>query len=113
MPPSALRTSVFGRSSGAAMGTGKSVRFASANRFARSTAGRMQGRREIEDEGEGGACKEQLRFLCEMVTKTVGYPSSRCHFCDMISCKATLLCDAATAYPNLHVFSSAMGRTLG
>ena len=37
------------------MGTGKSVRFASANRFARSTAGRVQGRREIEedDEGEG------------------------------------------------------------
>ncbi|KAM0708117.1 hypothetical protein Q7P35_004767 [Cladosporium inversicolor] len=54
MPPSALRTSVFGRSSsGAAMGTGKSVRFASANRFARSTAGRVQGRREIEEDGAG------------------------------------------------------------
>lgn len=57
MPPSALRSSVLGRSV-AAMGTGKSVRFASAGRFARSTAGRIQGRREAEeedddDEGQG------------------------------------------------------------
>jgi hypothetical protein len=41
MPPSALRTSVFGRST-AAMGTGKSVRFARAGRFAQSTAGRFE-----------------------------------------------------------------------
>jgi hypothetical protein len=54
MPPSALRTSVLGRS-GAAMGTGKSVRFASAGRFARSTAGRVEGRREVrEEEDDGG-----------------------------------------------------------
>ena len=53
MPPSALRTSVLGRS-GAAIGTGKSVRFASANRFARSTAGRIEVRREVEEEEDGG-----------------------------------------------------------
>jgi hypothetical protein len=54
MPPSALRTSVLGRS-GTAIGTGKSVRFASAGRFARSTAGRVEGRREgrKEDNNDG------------------------------------------------------------
>ena len=45
MPPSALRNSVFGRST-AAMGTGKSVRFARAGRFAQSTAGRFEAPKE-------------------------------------------------------------------
>jgi protein SFI1 len=52
MPPSALRTSVLGRS-GAAVGTGKSVRFASAGRFARSTAGRTEVRKEEDGDGDG------------------------------------------------------------
>jgi protein SFI1 len=52
MPPSALRTSVLGRS-GAALGTGKSVRFASAGRFARSTLGRSEIRRDVEEEEDG------------------------------------------------------------
>jgi protein SFI1 len=51
MPPSALRTSALGRS-GAAMGTGKSVRFASAGRFVRSTVGRKEVRRDVEEEEE-------------------------------------------------------------
>jgi protein SFI1 len=53
MPPSALRTSVFGRST-AAMGTGKSVRFARAGRFAQSTAGRF----EVPKEEDG----QEIRF---------------------------------------------------
>lgn len=53
MPPSALKSSVFGRST-AAMGTGKSVRFASAGRFSRSTAGRLQASRRVEEEDEDG-----------------------------------------------------------
>jgi len=48
MPPSALRNSVFGRST-AAMGTGKSVRFARAGRFAQSTAGRFEVPKEEDD----------------------------------------------------------------
>jgi protein SFI1 len=47
MPPSALRGSVFGRST-SGVGTGKSVRFAGAGRFAKGTPGR----REIEEDGE-------------------------------------------------------------
>jgi protein SFI1 len=50
MPPSALRNSVFGRST-AAMGTGKSVRFARAGRFAQSTAGRFEVPREEDGDG--------------------------------------------------------------
>jgi protein SFI1 len=53
MPPSALRTSVLGRSD-AAMGTGKSVRFASAGRFARSTKGRVEVRREVGQQADVG-----------------------------------------------------------
>lgn len=49
MPPSALKTSVLGRS-GAALGTGKSVRFVSAGRFRKSTARRD----EVSEEDEGG-----------------------------------------------------------
>jgi protein SFI1 len=45
MPPSALRNSVFGRST-TALGTGKSVRFARAGRFAQSTAGRFEAPKE-------------------------------------------------------------------
>lgn len=60
VPPSALRNSVFGRS-GAGLGTGKSVRFAKAGRFARSTAGRIEDPREEDevDDGEGGV---EVRF---------------------------------------------------
>jgi protein SFI1 len=50
MPPSALRNSVFGRST-AAMGTGKSVRFARAGRFAQSTTGRFEVPREEDGDG--------------------------------------------------------------
>lgn len=49
MPPSALRNSVFGRSVTAG-GTGKSVRFARAGRFAQSTAGRIEDPREEEED---------------------------------------------------------------
>ncbi|KAM0718771.1 hypothetical protein Q7P37_005842 [Cladosporium fusiforme] len=51
MPPSALRNSVFGRST-AGLGTGKSVRFARAGRFAQSTAGRIEDPQEEEEEEE-------------------------------------------------------------
>lgn len=50
VPPSALKTSVFGRP-GASIGTGKSVRFAKAGRFSQSTAGRIEDPQE-DEEGE-------------------------------------------------------------
>ena len=50
MPPSALRNSVFGRST---MGTGKSVRFARAGRFAQSTAGRFEAPKEEDGRDDG------------------------------------------------------------
>lgn len=51
MPPSALRNSVLGRST-AGFGTGKSVRFAKAGRFAQSTAGRIEDPQEEEEDEE-------------------------------------------------------------
>lgn len=57
MPPSALRTSVMGRS-GAAPGTAKSVRFARAGRFAQSTAGRIEDPLDAEE----GDFEQEVHF---------------------------------------------------
>jgi len=63
MPPSALRTSVLGRSgAGAAIGTGKSVRFAGGNRFARSVGGRVEIRRDGDEEEGGDGGEGQAHF---------------------------------------------------
>lgn len=60
VPPSALRSSVLGRSVGG--GTAKSVRFASAGRFGRSGLGFGQSRvREVGDEGEGEGREGHLK----------------------------------------------------